>query len=580
MLRIRSISASNSSDRRDQGFAVVVAILVSMIAFLIMTAVLAESIHNITQSGYGRRRIAAVNAAEAGLNWFANAASGASLTYLSSPGLQWTRNSGWYIRAPQPASGSPDNATFQVFVRYSLTSPCSTLDDLRTCQVSNMSDPAVDLDAYEGPGEDPFPDPVYAIVRSVGVAGAAERALEAYVRLRANRTAVTGGLSAISLCLGPGAKVSVQGDLAINNQKIGAARPQAFKANCPTTWSTGNLVLEGGQYLRTFAGTNGVGNLYIKGGGLSVTGQRYAKISGRLWVEDSIELGCSGAGCSVKPSSSCVNTGTIQCVEGDALGQSIKQGTAGHIVGVQTTCNPACSPPANFTEIRWDPANPWPNWVVVEVTDTSAANMKSQIEAPTSPTVLHISGPSCDVTLPSGTLTLKTSVALVSECRFSFRPPGTALAKSPATCTTCSLLVFSVIPMGTALTSVQCGSPTWSSPGSRDVSIEGNQNFGSIGFFIYTPCYLWIQGNQCNGCTTDPTPSDIDTSNGQTNDQNEVWIQGQFIGRYLILKNGVRLIQNDIGQYLTVLPGTVTSFKQDVKFIREIPVADVFLPFP
>lgn len=563
----------------DQGIALVVALLVTVIAFIIMTGVLAEAIHNIARAGYVRRRIAAVSAAEAGLNWYAQVASSATLTSLSNPGLGWTHSTtgpdaGWYVKGPLEASGGPEKATFRVFVRYSKTTPCPDITDLTTCLLTNMG-PALDLTLFEGPGEDPFPDPAYAIVRAIGTSGSVSRALEQYVRLRPTLASLAGGLSAISLCMGTGAKVTVYGDLTINNQRSNGTRPAAFSSVCPETYATGDIVLDQGKYLRTASYPPlGAGNLYIRGGGLWVQGQRYLKIEGNLWVENDILLGCSGAACQEKVSDPCAISGTIQCVRGTATGRVIKMGTYGHIQGSQTKCTSPCPPPSFFNVQRW-PSQIWEGWNIIETTDTSESALKNAIESATTKTVLHITGGSCDVQMPAATITLKTSVALVSECSYSFTPPGTTLAKSPSSCTTCALLVMSVVPLGATLESLDCGNPSFGSPGPHDVSIKGNQDFSNVGFFIYTPCFLLIEGNQCQGCTNDPTPDEIDGTNGQSNGNNEVPISGQFSARYMMLKNGVRLIQNDILTYIPNLPSYVSSFKQDVKFVRELPVTDV-----
>lgn len=582
----------------DDGVALVVALLVTVLAFLLMTGILAQSIHNIVQTGYARKRLAAANAAEAGLSWFANRLTSASLTAISTPSFGWQRDAqGWYVKSPEAASGAPDNAKFQLKVRYSTSTPCPDVKNLSKCSLSHMSD-AMNLATYIGSGAPVFPSPVYAVVRSIGTVGtiqdtvtgrgsstAVQRVLEEYVRLRAGMTVVAGGLSAISLCMGSGAKVSISGDLAINNQLVARQNLAPFVSNCPQTNANGDLVIGGGQYLRTtsWAPAFARGSVLIKGGGIRVGPQNYISVSGDLWAEGMVGIGCTSGATCVKSSSQCVTNGTIQCIKGDVLGSAIYQGPNGHIEGTQTACSPeACPPEAYFTEIRWDPSQ-WQGWSIVS---GSESTLRTLINGATSPTVIHISGSNCSITMPTGdnvdALTLRTSVAVISECGYKFDPPGTTLKRSPSDCRTCSLLVLTVIPTDQTLAQVNCGdaSATWSAPGPRDIRVKGNQNFGALadpgpGIFLYTPCYLWIEGNQCNGCTDSDasTPDDVITIPGgqqKTNSANEAPVQGQFIARYMIIKNGVRLIQNDIGDYLSSLPGLVSSFEQDVKFVREI----------
>ena len=54
----------------ERGLALVVSLMVTFVVLLIATAVIAQSIHNVQQAGYDRKRLTGVNAAEAGLNWF------------------------------------------------------------------------------------------------------------------------------------------------------------------------------------------------------------------------------------------------------------------------------------------------------------------------------------------------------------------------------------------------------------------------------------------------------------------------------------------------------------------------------
>ncbi len=62
---------SMSLDRED-GIAMVTAILVSFVVFLLSIAVVRQAIHNVDASGYDQGRLRSVSAAEAGLNWAFN----------------------------------------------------------------------------------------------------------------------------------------------------------------------------------------------------------------------------------------------------------------------------------------------------------------------------------------------------------------------------------------------------------------------------------------------------------------------------------------------------------------------------
>lgn len=58
--------------REEQGVALVVALLVTFVVMLLSTVVVSQAIHNTGQSGYDRKRLTSVNAAEAGLNYYYN----------------------------------------------------------------------------------------------------------------------------------------------------------------------------------------------------------------------------------------------------------------------------------------------------------------------------------------------------------------------------------------------------------------------------------------------------------------------------------------------------------------------------
>ena len=58
--------------REERGVAMVVALLVAMVVFMLSTVVIAQSIHSVDASGYDRQRLLSVNIAESGTNvWWA-----------------------------------------------------------------------------------------------------------------------------------------------------------------------------------------------------------------------------------------------------------------------------------------------------------------------------------------------------------------------------------------------------------------------------------------------------------------------------------------------------------------------------
>jgi Tfp pilus assembly protein PilX len=71
--------------RRDErGVAMVVALGVAFVVMLLATVIFTQAIHNSNESAYGRRRLTAVSAAEAGLNYWYNYLQNTSPTSISS----------------------------------------------------------------------------------------------------------------------------------------------------------------------------------------------------------------------------------------------------------------------------------------------------------------------------------------------------------------------------------------------------------------------------------------------------------------------------------------------------------------
>jgi len=68
----------------ERGLAMVVALMVVFVVLLLSTVVAAQSIHNGNASGYDRRRLQSVGAAEAGLNYFYNYLEQTAVSTLST----------------------------------------------------------------------------------------------------------------------------------------------------------------------------------------------------------------------------------------------------------------------------------------------------------------------------------------------------------------------------------------------------------------------------------------------------------------------------------------------------------------
>lgn len=535
---------------RDEGLALVVALMVAFLSFVIATAVLAQAIHNVTQSGYGRKRLTAVNAAEAGLNWFTKLANNNPTTSLSGSG--WSSGTCASLFATTPASTGtcytatgtaatvPETATYRVRVMYATTSPCPASGGVASpCTLtSGVQLPTLPTDFLY----------LYARVQSTGTVGVTSRTLESYVRLRPIRSGIASGLIAHSTCLqgGGNSRIEVDGTLAVEFQPEEWPRDPSGDPICP---DSDNVNVESGDTLRIFARAGVGGSLIIKGGGLKVCNTCKFSADRDVWAETGIELGGTAANTSL---GSCPSSTSSQCVGNDVKAPTITFGSNAYVGGKKIICSSPCAPDTVFPLFTWDPAQ-WVGWTVQEYTQTPN-DLFTLMSAATSPTVFRITGtPStaippatdpnnCDVVFTGSVLSLKTKVAIVSRCRFIFERSGAILSG------TGSLMLITASPA----VDPTCRSTSTRYGGVQDVTIANNQAF-TAPVYIYTPCVLWVAGNQ-------------DSSSPYA-------VQGQFAARFLYIKNSVRLSERDIASYVNIVPGSVTRFFVDVKFVREIPTA-------
>ena len=88
--------------KREDGVAMIVALMVSFVVLMLSTIVVAQSLHSLDASGYDRQRLLSVNAAEAGTNaWYHHLQTTPILTLAADctmppqdidTGLPWLRS--------------------------------------------------------------------------------------------------------------------------------------------------------------------------------------------------------------------------------------------------------------------------------------------------------------------------------------------------------------------------------------------------------------------------------------------------------------------------------------------------------
>lgn len=533
----------------------VVALLVTLISFIVVSAVLAQSLHNISQAGYMRRRLSAVSAAEAGLNWYWRTLELTTLTGLQTSG--WSEvpaGSGlWQYTgtATSSVASGPDAPVFRLRVRYFKENPCAnpTTGAARTCTATGLT--------VQSLTEDPFPSTIFAIVRSIGCVGndcasatwptnssSVRRALESVMRLRSRYGGVSGTVTASYVCLDQAADLRMDGDLYVLGQA--AAAPPGWPAEC----SAGVVVGSGDKLTMT-------GSLYSGDGNITTGTGSDLDVSGDIFAAGSVVL---GSGTSTAPvcdgtndaTCGCSDPNVKLCVRGNVTGSAVTVGSQAAVLGDISVCSPACPPATiDFPKIVWDEKD-WANWTIHD--NATVASAISGLASPMERSVYRVTQSPCVIHL-SGSYAISVDIAIVgSKCSFeldsgtTFTGTGTVLLMSlwPGTPASVGSVPASDCGGGSIEGGTVGGGFT---QGQYDIYIHNNPDTAGPNFFFYTPCSLKIDNNSA-------TP-----------------VKGQLVARYLWIKNGADVTNVSVsGGGGIDLPGIVTGFSQDVRYINEISV--------
>lgn len=525
----------------------VVALLVTMITFVLATTVLAQSIHNVTQSGYLRRRTTAIHAAEAGLNWFSELLSDTRLAQLS--GAQWQRVGDLYVRTISDVASDPDQAKATIVVKYFANNPCAAAGVAPGCSWAGTG-LALGSDAS-------FPPIAYALVKSIGSVGSTfagspslpvggvRRALESAVRLTPSSPAGMNGISATYLCYGPGGSLTLTGDLRLVPQPAGWPVPTNL-----SSLVSGSVACNQGLNLGSGDKLNVTGDVLVSGGSVyfdanPAGGATPPKvtITGSLWAEGAVSLGTG------KPSlpTSC-GTSDV-CLQSDVVGTTVDWGGGVAILGEVVECSPACPPgAATLDKITWDA---FAGWDITTVSDAPTALSQLIAYAGSSPAagskkVFNITSTApgtgagqCDLAVNTGptnsanfTIPEGVQIAVTSSCGFTFGS-STAIAGSG---------VLQLVSLWPGTLSAPGAPPTCD--GSRDITFSNNSAM-TANVVLYTPCILALENNQ--------SP-----------------LSGQFLARYVIVKNSANLTAAGGGAGIPPPAGLIKGFKQDIRYIREV----------
>jgi hypothetical protein len=234
----------------ERGVALVVALLVSFVVLLLGTAVVSLSLHNLDASGYDRRRLLSVGAAEAGID-----------SYYET--IERTPPSNLPCTLPGTVSSGPSTATYEASIEF-----YDVNENEIACPPSGTN-------------------AVAAMITSTGRAGTLARTMQSYVRMSpiyggwsaaifANTPTTIGQRMTINSASGTEGDIFVNGDLTLNNNisisgslyvsPAGAATGALTLSNQAsiqsTVWANGNVTMSTGA---TVAGdvTSSTGNISV-----------------------------------------------------------------------------------------------------------------------------------------------------------------------------------------------------------------------------------------------------------------------------------------------------------------------------
>lgn len=431
----------------DSGVALVVALIITLISFVLATAVLADAFHVVFGSLQVQRRVNAIDVAEAGVNWFANdiEADGHGPKYLGGlvAGSPWSGSgSGPYTRSAVTVQGG----TFSLSVLYKRTdgTPLSM-----------------------NPVASPFPTTLRAVVTSTGTSSGTARTLHAELLMQPNYGGINGAFSGMFICE-LGNRFTITGPN-VNLYLLGSAS----LSGCGN-----DLIVNSGQFSVS-------GNVWVLTGSATLTAKTF--IGGDLWVKGAATIGSPPG--QAAPGGQCKASATPQKViicgnvtaGGDVPTVSKLHGT---VLGNISQCVAPCPQPTIqfpiitaattfFTSTGWTNGG--------SVLPASSGGVTSMPSSAVKTYYTVNAGCSAPYELPLKIL-LRADTALLSDCGFTAK--GNFEAKSANTGRyTLYLITYHVADDF-------CGTRHYT-------EFKNNVDATGVNFFIYNPCEAKFR-NQVN----------------------------------------------------------------------------------
>ena len=344
----------------ETGFALVTALMVSFVVLILGMAVVQLSLHNSTASGYDRKRVQTISAAEAGLDYY--------YSYLQSTGGQSPACS-----VTKPLTTSPA-ATFTVTPTFYNSSGVALACPLPTGVI-----------------------PASVRLRSVGTSstGVPARAMESFATLTLTQGSTFDNAGAIV------------GNTAVNfeaNAQIGGDL-----YNDADTYTNGSLTLSANSTL--------YGKLYAQG---SVIMKSNSEVKKDVWANGSITMQGSRIRGNATSSTSSISLQGGSRIYGNAkAGTTISSGS---IDGFRTPNSPSGPPPSRAYPVFTFVSSDWHNagYTIHTysndcVTPLNSTNLRNWWGAASGTHhVIRITG-SCALTLATPNVSVKGNLAIIAD---------------------------------------------------------------------------------------------------------------------------------------------------------------------
>jgi cytoskeletal protein CcmA (bactofilin family)/uncharacterized Tic20 family protein len=493
----------------ERGVAMVVALLISFVVLLLSVFVVQLAIHDVNQSSYDRRRLLSVNAAEAGVNDYYAYLGGFLHSGASTANLLTT------VQCSLDASVAtgPNEASYHATVEF-YDAGGSTVG----CGDTGLP-----------PADGVIPASVR--ITSIGQAPTGlPRTMESYAQL----VPVYGGTTAAVLS---NASTSLTQKVTVNG----------YDGSDADVYVNGNLTVSNNE---TFSG-----NLYVQG---AISFTNSTSVDGNMWALNNVSMtpGASVVNGYVYSTNGSITINNPAVIYGDAKAKTTISGCiTGPCVGVgqiRGTSYPNTSgignPPAqSFPSFPYD-VSKWTNagyQLATGAAFTSCAVAKTWIKAnlPQTPItgtnynyVVRVQPPAgsrCDMSFDSlDHIYLPGSLAILTDC-------GITMTNHP---------VFESVNGNHSLFLVSTGTSSSCSGGSKAITTSNQVDFLNLA-----------------------SPNRLDVfiySVGQVTLANLNAMNGQVYGQPVTASN-----QTTINYVPVYVPGitTVTGFRQNVQYIREIP---------